>query len=236
METRVKKNLGGQFMRKLITLALFVFSPISFAVPITWHLDAVTSDGGTLSGSFVFDADAPLTSSGVDIDGNTLFWAEGYSELAIIGAQGPSSGINSELTTARGARVDYFRSFIGEVRSDANRLTIQCDVGDCFVGDVEVFLQIEFAESLTNAGGTIALDSIFYQGVFGTGGPGFTYSTGLLSGTVSAVPIPAAAWLFASGLGLLGWLRRRQAGKKSIGLVVVTVATSLSSKRNIFTR
>ena len=25
---------------------------------------------------------------------------------------------------------------------------------------------------------------------------------------VSAVPVPAAVWLFASGLGLLGWMKR----------------------------
>ncbi len=27
--------------------------------------------------------------------------------------------------------------------------------------------------------------------------------------TVGVVPLPASVWLFASGLGLLGWLRRK---------------------------
>jgi hypothetical protein len=33
--------------------------------------------------------------------------------------------------------------------------------------------------------------------------------TDVLTATVAAVPIPAAVWLFGSGLGLLGWFRKR---------------------------
>jgi len=33
---------------------------------------------------------------------------------------------------------------------------------------------------------------------------------GAFSGSASVIPVPAAAWLFASALGLMGWLRRRR--------------------------
>ncbi len=39
----------------------------------------------------------------------------------------------------------------------------------------------------------------------------FGDETGLVIATVSTVPVPAAAWLFGSALGILGWMRRKAA-------------------------
>lgn len=36
------------------------------------------------------------------------------------------------------------------------------------------------------------------------------YAWAVHSGDVTAVPVPAAAWLFGSALGLLGWMRRKR--------------------------
>ena len=57
------------------------------------------------------------------------------------------------------------------------------------------------------------------QAFSGPGG-GYAYIAKKLLLTVSAatppdntnIPVPAAAWLFASGLGVMGWFRRRKAG------------------------
>jgi hypothetical protein len=36
-----------------------------------------------------------------------------------------------------------------------------------------------------------------------------TYTSYQVTGTLTAVPVPAAAWLFGSAIGLLGWMRRK---------------------------
>jgi hypothetical protein len=67
-----------------------------------------------------------------------------------------------------------------------------------------------FAASLTNAGGVVAIDG---SGEFICGQECIYPASELRqisSGQVSAVPIPAAAWLFGSALAGLGWLRRKQ--------------------------
>jgi hypothetical protein len=71
-------------------------------------------------------------------------------------------------------------------------------------------LELTFAASLTDAGGVIA---IVGAGEFRCG-PECSYPVstlrGISSGQISAVPIPAAVWLFGSALAGLGWLRRKQ--------------------------
>jgi hypothetical protein len=66
----------------------------------------------------------------------------------------------------------------------------------------------------------IVSDTGWANTVFGSDWSGLEYVT-IISGddniapgidniVISVVPIPAAVWLFGSGLGLLGWFRRRQ--------------------------
>ncbi len=60
----------------------------------------------------------------------------------------------------------------------------------------------EYLISLTNAFGGTTLESLF---------PNLSRAeSGSFNYQLTVVPVPAAAWLFLSSLGLLGWLRRRQ--------------------------
>jgi len=68
-----------------------------------------------------------------------------------------------------------------------------------------------YASSLTNAGGTVALDvsgALYEQINSEVAGPGI-FRRHIVSGTISTVPVPAAVWLFGSALAGLVCLRRK---------------------------
>ena len=103
---------------------------------------------------------------------------------------------NISLTTTSGSVLsgDFYPVALPP-SSDAGELTLND-------GPFQIpTLFLNFGSDLSNAGGTIGfnMDEIDPFDGFRAG-----------TGTVSAVPVPAAVWLFGSGLGLLGWLRRRQ--------------------------
>jgi hypothetical protein len=91
------------------------------------------------------------------------------------------------------------------------------EIGSSFAGPGDVYLGVtyndnlvfELQEDMSNSGGTISV-------VIGCGFTCGSFETewglyrNVSSGSISSVPVPAAVWLFGSGLGLLHWFRRRQ--------------------------
>lgn len=177
-----------------IALFLILISFAGHAVVVTWQLVDVTfTDGGVATGVFDYDADTD-TYSAINIE------TSGGSEPSF--ANTPSYGVPSDVLFTPNAALF---STVPTLLSDYT--------GSFFFG-------ILFATSLTNAGGTVPVDSSAITGELVCGnaacsaipapipGPGIRVITG---GSVSAVPLPAAAWLFGSGLvGLIGVARRKR--------------------------
>ena len=82
-------------------------------------------------------------------------------------------------------------------------------LGTAGLGFPGPLLGLGLAGDMTNAGGSLQIipnsgSSIEVDGV----GPG-QMSRFLVAGSITAVPVPAAVWLFASALMALGWMRKR---------------------------
>ncbi len=173
-----------------------------WAAPITWTLQGVAlSDGQTLTGSFDYDV-STNTFSNISIanSGNISHPAATW-DTKLAGNWGSWTGVY--FTSGPSAQTDKTVS-------------------------------IDWVGSLTNAGGTLALathasarafwrcgyyvdfndeNTFSYQNCDGSQNAlrsGSAYSPLVVSGSISAVPVPAAAWLFGGALGALGWLRKRQ--------------------------
>jgi hypothetical protein len=171
-------------MRYFTAIAVLVFGVSAQAAPVTWTLEGVAfDDGGTASGSFIYDADFDVyssvnmtTTAGDDLAGDTYLYPNGV--------------------------------FVNQL----SLIATSQDVPD--LTDVPA-LALFFSVGLTNAGGSVSLTSATSReslcgDVDCNVGLGEPFSRNVIAGTVSAIPVPAAVWLFGSALAGLGWMRRKQ--------------------------
>jgi hypothetical protein len=160
----------------LFVAALFLSATVS-AAPVVWNIDSlIFDDGGTGSGTFIYDADT-----------------NAYSSINIVTTEGTDFA-----GAAYGSVIDF-------APNDSDYLAVMV-----FPLESLPALDLSFAATLTNAGGEI---DVIGSGEFLCGQECMYPASDLryiVSGQVSAVPVPAAVWLFGSALAGLGWMRRRK--------------------------
>lgn len=198
-------------MRAMLFFIALIISHTAFAVPVQWTLQDVYLEGigSQISGSFVFDADVPVPSQSDCLAAwpdSEICMSGGYLDFNIdvenfyIGNSGP------EWSPATGAYIDNTEYGPGPAGYyDFQRVMTVWSGGDA--GNLGTHIRLIFAEpGLGNAGGVLEVSGCYYSQRY----LGCAYDIapgGTIVGTV--VPIPAAVWLFASGLLALGWRSKK---------------------------
>jgi hypothetical protein len=166
----------------MVLIFLLLGMATANAVPVTWVLNGVTFDDGNMAtGSFVYDADTDLY---IDVSISTLF------DYQIIPTH------YNEVSAWPG---DLDNTTLSLYKEEFEEITAYQDL---------IFLY--FDQALSNAGGTVGVTG--WESSATTVGLSQASSADhdIVSGTVvSAVPVPAAVWLFGSALAGLGWMRRK---------------------------
>lgn len=169
------------FQKPLAAVAVFLFMSSAGAVPVVWQLNDVTiADGSIATGTFTFDADTST-----------------YSNISIT-----STGTNG------------WGSFYDQIAPGAVSLADQVGFND----GGTFFFGLIFDTGLTNSGGNVGIyvspgaygASLEATCVFECQFPDPETFRSITGGYVSAVPLPAAVWLFGSALAGLGWMRKKR--------------------------
>lgn len=185
-------------MRSKFTFFLLLcFIGSAQAAAVTWTLDDVvignllpdsSMEYSSLTGSFVYDTDTNV-----------------YSDIFI--QSEPGNYFGGTTTYSEDAYTSWKPSAVESPSSAGVTLNAYSAAASLCPDICDMVLTMEFAATLTNSGGTIALSG--HESIVGQSW-GLVTGRSIVSGSVSAVPVPAAVWLFGSALAGLGWLRRKQ--------------------------
>lgn len=191
-------------MRHVFGLALLLLLGSVQAAPVTYYVNATFDDHnvlnpgtGTVQGSFDFDSDTNALSN---FNLVSSCGGECSYYMSNTFAQGAANTGVSYQTIGTETRYNIWENSIGPIGTELS---------------VSRSISLRLEGGLPAAGGTASLPSQLYSYVgYWRDAPAYEgpqiYNF-QLTGTISAVvPLPAAVWLFMSGLGLLGFARTRR--------------------------
>jgi hypothetical protein len=120
-----------------------------------------------------------------------------------------ATGIYSDISIQTTSLVNF--EFTGANYGTLNNGTIDGENLIVFeTGTPNYILKLDWLGNLSDAGGTVALETDVQTDLSYEINMSNLAIRVITGGSISAVPIPAAVWLFGSALAGLGWLRRRQ--------------------------
>jgi len=168
----------------------------------------------------------PAAGSFLDIDlgaGNTQATLNGgvvYVSSVVLTIQGGTAGETNVALSDFGFELKNFAPVTASLDGDGIGI-FEVDAAPQFAADFSTFSQIvdSCTGDLCALINILALDMVWVRltvdfdstfSGFDAEFVGATSGNSRLTVNLNSVPVPAAAWLFGSALGLLGWLRRRR--------------------------
>jgi hypothetical protein len=183
-----------------------------------------TVDGVSLTATLQNDQWRSVYSNDTDLYPRTDLWGANALPAGIVGdffSHTFQDNTDDTLTIVLGAALTNPIFFIGDLDVVGSSVTVNGPQGDrVYTNNADSEWNGNVLTTLFGAGegrtgafgtvlflGTYAADSEF---VFDINYQFDTFSSDNMAIGVGVIPIPAAAWLFASALGVLGWMRRRR--------------------------